>query len=477
MKQLLKQPWLLSPPTTTSTIGMKQLLKQPWLVSPPTTTYIIRMKRSVVCIFLLSFSLIVAAQNILRLPDAINIALKNSLEVQLSKNIVDANTVLNNYGVAGGLPFVTGSVTDNEQVSNINQKTNNGDIIRTIQRNNAATNTFALGVTGSILLYNGNRVVATKTRLATLVKQSEKQLNSQIQNILASVMVGYYDIVRQQSYMKTIEKSIDASNQQLDIVKARQSVGLANNADLFQAQIDLNALVQAKQSQQLIIGQAKIELLRQLTLNPDSAIAIQDTILVDRAMKLEDVLNSLNKNANITAAQDQIEINELVVKEIAALRYPSVRATTGYSFSRNKAAAGQLLLNQNYGPSVGVNVGIPIYNGSIFKRQQKVAQINVRNAELDKQILVRDLSSQVVKSYQSYTATLQQLKTEQQNYTLSNQLLELALERFKYKQATIVDVKNAQQSFEASGYRLVNLNYAAKSAEIELKRLANQLSL
>jgi outer membrane protein TolC len=72
---------------------------------------------------------------------------------------------------------------------------------------------------------------------------------------------------------------------------------------------------------------------------------------------------------------------------------------------------------------------------------------------------------------------LQQIKTEQKNYELSNRLLELALQRFRLKQATIVDVKNAQQSFEASGYRLVNLNFAAKSAEIELKRLANQLSL
>lgn len=435
------------------------------------------MKLSIVFIFLVSFLITAAAQQILRLPDAVNIALKNSLDIQLTKNIVEANTILNNYGVAGGLPLVTGSATDNEQVSNINQKTNNGDIIRTIQRNNAATNSFALGVTGSILLYNGNRVVATKSRLATLVKQSERQLNSQVQNILSGVMVGYYDIVRQQSYMKTIERSIDASNQQLDIVKARQSVGLANNADLFQAQIDLNALLQTKQSQQLIIDQAKTELLRQLTLNPDTVITIQDTILVDRTLKLEDVLNNLNKNSNILAADDQIKINELVVKETAALRYPSVRATTGYNFIRNKAAAGQLLLNQNYGPSVGVNVGIPIYNGSIIKRQQNVAQINVRNAQLDKQVLIRDYSSQVVKSYQSYTATLQQLQTEQQNYTLSNQLLELALERFKYKQATIVDVKNAQQSFEASGYRLVNLNYAAKSAEIELQRLANQLSL
>ncbi len=432
------------------------------------------MKQTVVFLVLLFSFTQLGAQNILRLPDAINLALKNSLEIQLNKNFLEANTILNNYGIAGGLPLVTGSLTDNEQISSINQKLNTGV---NISRNAAPSNNFALGVTGGILLYNGNRVVATKSRLATLAKQSERQLNAQVQNILAGVMVGYYDIVRQQSYMKTIEKSIDASNQQLAIVQARQSVGLANNADFFQAQIDLNALLQAKQSQQLIIDQAKTELLRQLTLNPDSAITIQDTILVDRNMQLENVLNKVNKNADIVAAQDQVKINELVVKETAALRYTSIRATTGYNFIRNQAAAGQVLLNQNYGPSVGISIGIPIYNGSVYRRQQKVAAINVDNAELDKQILVRDYSAQVVKNYQSYVATLKQLETEQQNYNLSNQLLELALQRFQFKQATIVDVKNAQQSFEASGYRLVNLNYAAKTAEIELKRLANELGL
>ena len=432
------------------------------------------MKHSFFYIFIFSFCVGAKAQNTLRLTDAINLALQNSLDVQLSKNIVEANTTLNNYGVAGGLPTVTGTLSNNEQIISINQKENSG---RSTDRKNAATNNLVVGVTGSILLYNGNRVVATKSRLGILVNQSEQLLNAHIQNILAGVMVGYYDIVRQQSYITTIEKSIDASNQQLQIVQARQSVGLANNADLFQAQIDLNALIQNKQSQQLIINQAKTELLRQLTLNPDSAVIIQDTILVDRNLQLNTILNSLNTNPNIIAAQDQIKINELVVKETAALRYPSVRATTGYNFNRNKASAGQLLLNQNYGVSVGIGVAIPIYNGSVSKRQQRVAEINVQNAGLDKQILLRDYSAQIVRSYQAYISTLKQVDTEQENYKLSNQLLELALQRFKFKQATIVDVKNAQQSFEASGYRLVNLNFAAKSSEIELKRLSSQLSL
>ncbi|GAB2814823.1 TolC family protein [Ferruginibacter profundus] len=432
------------------------------------------MKQGVVFIFLLTTVFYTQAQGVLKLPDAVNISLKNSLDLQLSKNTLEANSIFNNYGVAGGLPLVTANLSDNEQVSNINQKLNTGT---QIQRNGASTNALVVGVTGSILLYNGNRVVAAKSRLAQLEKQSRLQLNSRIQNIMADVMTGYYDIVRQQSYMKTIDRSIDIAQQKLSIVQIRQSVGLANNADLFQAQSDLNALLQAKQSQQVIVDQAKTELLRQLTLKADSTIAIEDTIIVDRSVNLDVILNSLNKNADILAAADQVKINEFIVKETAALRYPSIRATTGFNFSRNQAAAGQVLLNQNYGPSVGISVGIPIYNGSVYKRQQQVAALNVKNAGIAKDILMRDYSAQVVKSYQSYASALKQLQTEEQNYDISLKLVDVVFKRFQAKIATIVDLKNAQQSFEESGYRLVNLNYAAKAAEIELKRLANILSL
>ena len=433
-----------------------------------------RMTKLILYLIVLLTTVNANAQDVLRLQNAVNIALKNSLDIQLAKNDVEVNTLLNNKGIAGGLPLVTASLTDNEQISSINQKLNSGV---NINRNAAATNSLNSNLAASILLYNGNRVVATKNRLEQLQKQSQSLLNSQIQNTIGSVMTGYYDIVRQQSYLKTIEKSIEASRQQLDIVQTRQSVGLANNADLFQAQIDLNALLQLQISQQLIIDQAKTELLRLLTLKPDSVINIQDTILVDKTINLDQVLNSLHQNPNIIASEDQVRINELIVKETAAFRYPSIRANTGYNFNRSQAAAGNFLLNQSYGPSVGLSVGIPIYNGSVFNRQKKVAEINVRNAQLDNKILLRDYNSQVVKSYQIYASTLKQLDTEQQNYLLSAQLLELALKRFQFKQATIVDVKNAQQSFEQSGFRLVNLNYAAKSAEIELKRLANQLGL
>jgi len=424
-------------------------------------------------LLLVGFAHLVQAQETLRLSDAVNIALQNSLDLKIAKNRVLADSINDHIGVAGGLPLVTSTIADNEQVTSVNQKLNTGTEIK---KSNAAANNFNAGITGSILLYNGGRVVATKKRLGEQKLQSDQLLNAQVQNVLADVMTAYYDIVRQQNYIKTIDTSIAASKKQLDIVQIRQQAGLANNADLFQAQIDLNVLQQSRLAQELVIGQAKTELLRLLTLPGDSSINIVDSIVVDPSLNLSAVLSSLNKNADLQAADKQVRINELIVKETSAQRYPSIRATTGYNFSRNQAAAGNILLNQNYGPTVGVSIGIPIYNGSIFKRQQRVAGINVQNAQLQKDILYRDYSSQAIKQFQSYSNTIQQLDTALQNYNLSQKLLNLALLRFQYKQATILEVKSAQQSFEESGFRLVNLRFAAKSAEIELKRLSNTLT-
>ncbi len=78
--------------------------------------------------------------------------------------------------------------------------------------------------------------------------------------------------------------------------------------------------------------------------------------------------------------------------------------------------------------------------------------------------------------FQSYESALLQLETQQQNYLLARQLLDLVLQKFQLRNATIVDVKNAQQSFESAGYLLINLSFAAKSAEIELKRLSYHLN-
>lgn len=431
------------------------------------------MKKRAVFFCLAICPLLAFSQN-LSLHDAITIALKNSLDIQLVKNNLQASTINNDYGVAGGLPQVTGSLGNTAQVTSVNQKLNTGT---EISRNGTYSNNTSAGLSASVLLYNGMRVVSTKHRLEQLQRLTEQQLDSMIINVEANVMLKYFDIIRQQGYAKTLQLSIDVSKQKLAIIQAQREVGMANNADLYQAQVDLNTQQQALQSQQLVIDQGKTDLLTLLTLKPDSTVNISDTIVVDKRIVLDSVVSAmLTSNPRLLAADIQIRINELREKETAAQMYPYLSANAGYNYSRTKTGAGNVLFNQNYGPYIGASLNIPIFNGNIYRKQLKVANIATKNAQLQKSMSIRDYTANAVKSWQAYNNNLQQLETARGTYQLSGQLLSLVLERFRLRQATIVDVITAQQSFENAGYALINLSYAAKASEIQLKLLANTLS-
>ncbi len=429
------------------------------------------MMKKWILIICVCFALPVFGQRVLTLKEAIDSALRYNLDIAITRTDVEAAAINNHLSIAGGLPTVTGTLNNTEQVTALNQKLSTG---QEISRSSAAANNLQMGVTGSFLVFNGWRVVATKKKLEELQKLSEVQLTAQIQNIISQVMVRYYDIVRQEEYLNTLTFSLALSQKRLDIFTVRKDVGLANNADIFQAQIDVNTTLQNISSQRLVLSQAKIDLI-DLMNSTDTAFAVDDTIVVDQSIIMDPVFSSLRQHPEVIVAEQQVRVNQQIEKEVASLQYPAVRLNGGYNFNRNQAAAGNLLLNQSYGPFIALNVQVPIFNGGANKRQKRVAELDTRAAELQRDNVVRNLEINALRTYQAYQNTIQQLKTERENYDLSKRLVDLTLQRFNLNVATIIEVREAQRSFEETGFRLVNLAYAAKLAEIELRRLSNQL--
>jgi len=429
------------------------------------------MKKSYL-LLLFVLPMVGAAQPVLSLKNAIDTTLINSFDIRIASNNVEINKVSNTFGVAGGLPLVSATATDNQSVSNVNQKLNSGTaIIKSSVNGNSLTS----GITAGILLFNGRRVIATKDRLSRLQNQSELQLNIQIQNSIAGVMAKYYDIIRQEEYYKIIQSSLDVSQKKLDIITERKNVGMANDADYLQALIDVNTAQQALRSQQLVVNQTKTDLLQLMSKNKYYSYEVGDSITVDTSIQLNSILSYLQQNPQYLSAQQQIKINEQVVKEVTSLRYPTLRMNTGYNLSRTQSDAGQFLFNQSSGPYAGVTIGIPIYNGNAYKIQKEVADFNVNIARIQQESLINTLTADAVKTYESYSTTLQQLEFQKLNIESSRKLINVVMQRFQVNQATILDIKAAQNSFELTGYQLVNLKFAAKISEIELKRLMFQL--
>ena len=414
------------------------------------------------------------AQKNLSLNEAIQTALKNSYDIQLVENNLSIAKNNNNIGVAGGLPTITNNSSNNNTLTTINQTF--PDANRNTSRNGVDGSSLNSAVNASMILFNGYRVQATKSRLESLQTQNKFLLESQLLNTISNVMQQYYNVVRQQAFLKTIQKSIEASQQRLDIVKTRQQIGVANQTDLLQSNIDLNALIQAAQNQLLIIDQAKADLLNTIVMPATTSVIINDSIEIDNQLVLSVVEEKMKNHPLLQSAQQLININQFLEKETKSLTYPTLRASTGFNYNSNKSAAGFILLNESYGPFLGVNLSIPIYSGGANKRAIKNAAINTNTAKIQLQNTEQNLTTELFKTYQSYKNSLKQTPIEIQNFEMSQSLLDLVMQKYQLGQATMVDVKQAQQSFETAGFRLVSLRFSAKIAEIELKRLSNQLT-
>ena len=412
------------------------------------------------------------AQQAITLTEAIDISLKNNLDIQISKNNEKISNINNHIGVAGGLPTIVTTANTNEQIIGLNQELTNGT---TINRTGVVSNNSNVGLTASMLLYNGGRVLATKKRLEELQRLNQEQLNSTVQNAIADVMFKYYSVVQQQNFQSTLKQSIEVSKQRLALIEARRSVGLLGDSEYLQAQLDLNNQTQALQAQEIVIEQGKDDLLRTMVLSPNTEIIVKDTIIVDVDVPWEKIEVNLKRNPNLLAADIQININKIIERETNARRYPSVTVNTGFNYLINQSSAGFTLLNQNYGPFLGLGIIMPIYTGTANVRQVQVAKVNTQNAKLQRDIIDQNFQNAAAKAWEAYISNISLIQSEKQNYLLAQKLLNLITQKFQLGNATIVDIIIAQQSFENSGYRLNNLSYNAKVAEITLKQIGNLL--
>jgi outer membrane protein TolC len=416
----------------------------------------------------------IAAQNNLSLKEAVTIAIQNSYDIKLVENSLSIAKNNNNYGVAGGLPTVTANGTNNNTLTTISQTF--PDASRNTTRSGVDGSTLNGGLSATMILFNGYRIAATKDRLESIQKQTEAVLQTQMLNTSSIVMQQYYNVIRQLAFLKTIEKSIEASEQRVAIVKTRQEIGVANQADLLQSSLDLNALLQAKQNQLLVLDQVKADLYNSMVLPANSNYIFTDSIQVDQKLILSDVESKMKAHPLLQSAQQLINVNQFLEKETKALMYPTLRANSGFNYNSNKSTAGFILLNESYGPFLGFNLSIPIYAGTSSKRAYQNAKISTVSAKIQYDNTAQSLATELFKTYQNYQNSLKQTPTEIENYKMSDALLTLVMDRFRLGEATIVDVKQAQQSFETAGFRLTSLRFSAKIAEIELKRLSNQLS-
>ncbi len=413
------------------------------------------------------------SQELLTLEDAINLALRNNYDIKISKNTLEI--ALNNYslGNAGFLPTIDLNFGFSKSSNNTRQEYFDG---RAINRTGAVSNSLNLGATLNWTIFDGFSNYITYRKLAETQDIAETSSTATSEEIIASVVLAYYDILRQKEILKTLKESISISEQRVKIAEEKYKVGTASKTELLQAKVDLNSDMNTLLKQEIELKNAKVNLNLLLGRNPDIDFDITDTIKIGN-LSLEDLLLKANENnRSILIARKNKNLARLNLSSVRAKLFPRVNFFVGYNFIRSQSQAGFIAMNQNLGLNYGISLSFNLFNGFNTVREHENARVELLSSEVKYEQVKSTVEAQILKLYETYTTSLKLIELEKENLEIARENVEIAMERYRLGILTPLELREAQKAYIDAESRLISALYQAKVAETNLLKLTGQLN-
>lgn len=436
------------------------------------------IKKIFIVHLLLSIPLLVKSQNAapidtLTIDNAVELALTKNYSIKIAQS--EKQFAANNYrlGYANFLPTVNLDAIRTNSINDTRQVSFSGDI-RTVD--NGKSNRLSASALFNWTIFDGMRMFIAYDQLKELKSAGEENAQVDIENSVALVSNSYYDIIQRQERVSAFVDALKISQQRLDLAQAQYEVGSGSKLNYLAAQVDYNTDKAALILQEQELQKAKITFNEFLGREANTEFIVTDTIIVDQNIDLTALQESaLQRNPNLLLAQRNKNIFYLETRAIRAERFPRLSLTGDYTYSRTEAAAGFALSNRNNGYTYGARVTMPILNGLDINRRIQNAKVQQDISGYQLEALKVQLEAELQRAFTDYTNSLTLIALEKQNLDVARQNIEIALERYRLGVSTPLELREVQRNAVATESRLIEAEFSAKLAEIELLRLSSRI--
>jgi outer membrane protein TolC len=425
-------------------------------------------------LIILSFSVIVAeAQKRITIEEAIEIALKNNYDIQISKKDLDIAKTNNTAGNAGMLPEIGISGSANYALKDVSQTLSDGVVNNYSGR---GTTTLSAGAELNWTLFDGGRMFIEKRRLNEVESMGEIKFKEIVLNKISEVVAAYYNVIKQKQQLNSIKETINVNLERVKIAQAGINAGTLNKTDLLQAKIDLNVNKENALTQEVAIANGLRQLALLLAIDNNTSIDVSDTISTDYKPDKEELQNKIfSSNPDVMMYGKLLDIEKLMLKESYSTQLPRINFTAGYSISSISNSKSDPLLNQSLGPQIGGSVYIPVFQAGELKRKISLSKIGVEAAQLDFENIKLKVNTELSNAFDSFNNSRELMEIEKENFQLAKENLDICMQRMRLGESTSLEVRQAQQDYEQSATRLINFQYNLKLAETKLKQLMGDL--
>ena len=424
----------------------------------------------------LSFSNSIIGQ-VINLEECLRIGLEQNFDIRIMRNNQDISDRNVTWGNAGLLPTIDATSGYNLKSDNTNQTPADGSEVKSIHNNN--TQALNASVNLNWTIFDGFNAQTNYEKLKELRSVGELNTQFSVESFIANLTAEYYNLVQETMRMKNLKSAVKLSGEQLRIVEARYQIGSLSRLDLQQSRVDFNADSSRLLRQYEKVNTSRINLNELMGIEDvEAPLVAADTSISLKPIEPKDVLwnNVLSSNTLLQLSEKDIALSQLNLKNIESNYYPYVRLNTGYGFSHFNYDVGSFDKQRNWGPNVGVTVGINIFDGFNKRREQKNARTRIENTQLEKDQIQLAIKSDFSNMWQSYLNNLELFKLEKENVENARENYEIAIERYKLGDLAGIRLREAQNSLLEAEERLVTAQFNIKLNEISLMRISGKVT-
>ena len=234
-------------------------------------------------------------------------------------------------------------------------------------------------------IFDGFNVQTTYKKLNELKQLGSLNTRLAVENLITSIVAGYYNYIQQVQTLKNLEYAMTLSKERLRIDQDRYLLGSSSKLQVLQSQVYLNADSSRLSNQFEVVRSSQVRLNELMALEDlGTHFLSSDTIItVDPYLLYEKLLDqTLERNTNLNIARKNKIVSEYDYKIVTSRSYPYLNLSTGYNYNFNTYSTGTYNSQTTNGLNYGLTLGMNIFDGFNQRRSIANSDIEVQNKEL-----------------------------------------------------------------------------------------------
>jgi outer membrane protein len=374
------------------------------------------------------------------LDQCIKYALEQNIQVRQSELSVKSSEAYVKQAKANRYPNLNANAR--EHVGWDKTNTNSGD-----EGDIHGSSSTSYSISSSLQLFNGMRI-------SNGIKQSNLDYESSLfdtetikESISLNLLDAYLQILYADEQVKNSKRQVEATTEQLALAEARLALSVISQSDYLQVKSQLanEKLTLANAESQRQIALVNLMQLMDMPVNKNFSISHPDMdslVNLQRVPLAREVYDiSLGIRPQIKSTALKKESAALGIKLAKADLLPNLSLDaafgTGYSSLLDVGYVNQL--NNQINPTLALSLNIPIYQRRQARTEVEIAEINVKNAELNEINTKNQLRKEIEQASVNVVSAQSQYEASLEQYQAVNESYQIAEEKFNQGMINSVD--------------------------------------